>query len=198
MIYISTDYVFDGQGEMPWGADCKDYHPLNVYGHSKLEGELAVSSLLEKYFIIRIAWVFGVNGKNFVKTMLNLGKTRDKLTVVCDHPAHITGQPGSDFLKLVHTQWDEIKFIGGNPEEYIAMAKRSGDDWFIGVMNNSVKRNVLIDTSFLEEGNYVVTYWADGKNPTDVVKKTVTVKAGKPIKVNMNSAGGYVAVVRPE
>lgn len=84
MMYISTDYVFDGQGEKPWHPDCKAYAPLSVYGKTKLEGELAVSGLLEKYFIVRIAWVFGKNGKNFIKTMLNVGKTRDKLTVVCD------------------------------------------------------------------------------------------------------------------
>ena len=84
MVYISTDYVFDGQGETPWDPDCKDYKPLNVYGQTKLEGELAVSETLEKYFIVRIAWVFGKNGKNFIKTMLNVGKTHDKLTVVND------------------------------------------------------------------------------------------------------------------
>ena len=84
LVYISTDYVFDGQGSKPWDPDCKDYKPLNVYGETKLEGELAVSDLLEKYFIVRIAWVFGKNGKNFIKTMLNVGKTHDKLTVVND------------------------------------------------------------------------------------------------------------------
>ncbi len=84
MVYISTDYVFDGQGETPWDPDCKDYKPLNVYGETKLEGELAVSETLEKYFIVRIAWVFGKNGKNFIKTMLNVGKTHDRLTVVND------------------------------------------------------------------------------------------------------------------
>ena len=83
MVYISTDYVFDGQGTEPWDPDCKDYKPLNVYGETKLEGELAVSENLEKYFIVRIAWVFGKNGKNFIKTMLNLGKT-DQLRVVSD------------------------------------------------------------------------------------------------------------------
>ena len=83
MIYISTDYVFDGQGERPWEPD-DERNPLNVYGQTKYEGELAVQNTLEKYFIVRIAWVFGVNGKNFVKTMLNLGKTRDHLTVVND------------------------------------------------------------------------------------------------------------------
>ncbi len=84
MVYISTDYVFDGQGEEPWQPDCKDYKPLNVYGQTKLEGELAVSSNLDKYFIIRIAWVFGVNGNNFIKTMLNLSNKYDTLRVVND------------------------------------------------------------------------------------------------------------------
>lgn len=84
MMYISTDYVFNGQGQTPWQPDCKDYQPLNYYGETKLGGELAVSSALEKYFIVRIAWVFGLNGKNFIKTMLQLGKTHDKLRVVCD------------------------------------------------------------------------------------------------------------------
>ena len=84
MIYISTDYVFDGQGTEPWMADCKEYKPLNVYGQTKLEGEQAVSSLLEKYFIVRIAWVFGLNGKNFIKTMLNVGQKYDTVRVVND------------------------------------------------------------------------------------------------------------------
>lgn len=84
MVYISTDYVFDGQGSTPWEPDCKDYKPLNVYGQTKLEGELAVSRNLEKYFIVRIAWVFGLNGKNFIKTMLNVGKSHDTVRVVND------------------------------------------------------------------------------------------------------------------
>lgn len=84
MIYISTDYVFDGQGTEPWKPDCKDYAPLNVYGQTKLDGELAVANLLEKYFIVRIAWVFGVNGNNFIKTMLNVGKKYEQITVVND------------------------------------------------------------------------------------------------------------------
>ncbi len=84
MIYISTDYVFDGQGERPWKPDDKCYAPLNVYGQSKLEGELAVSSILDKYFIVRIAWVFGLNGKNFIKTMIHVGKTHDTVRVVND------------------------------------------------------------------------------------------------------------------
>lgn len=84
MIYISTDYVFDGEGTEPWQPDCKEYKPLNVYGQTKLEGELAVAGQLKKYFIVRIAWVFGVNGKNFIRTMLNIGKTHDTLKVVND------------------------------------------------------------------------------------------------------------------
>ena len=84
MVYISTDYVFDGQGERPWEPDDKCYAPLNVYGQSKLDGELAVSSTLDKYFIVRIAWVFGLNGKNFIKTMINVGKTHDTVRVVND------------------------------------------------------------------------------------------------------------------
>ena len=84
MMYISTDYVFDGQGETPWSPDCRDYAPLSVYGRTKLEGEQAVASLLDAYFIVRIAWVFGVNGKNFIKTMLSLGQKHESLRVVCD------------------------------------------------------------------------------------------------------------------
>ena len=84
MIYISTDYVFSGQGETPWEPDCQDYKPLNVYGQTKLEGELAVSSTLEKFFIVRIAWVFGRNGKNFIKTMLALSQKYNALRVVND------------------------------------------------------------------------------------------------------------------
>ena len=84
MLYLSIDYVFDGQGTEPWESDCKDYKPLNVYGQTKLEGELAVSETLEKYFIVRIAWVFGLNGKNFIKTMINVGKTHDEVKGVND------------------------------------------------------------------------------------------------------------------
>lgn len=84
MIYISTDYVFNGQGTEPWQPDCKDYAPLCVYGQTKLEGELAVSKTLDKYFIVRIAWGFGINGNNFIKTMLNVGKKYDTVRVVND------------------------------------------------------------------------------------------------------------------
>ena len=84
MVYISTDYVFDGQGTEPWDPDCKDYKPLNVYGQTKLEGELAVANTLDKYFIVRIAWVFGKNGNNYIKTMVNLSKKFDAIKVVND------------------------------------------------------------------------------------------------------------------
>ena len=99
MMYISTDYVFDGQGTEPWQPDCKDYKPLNVYGQTKLEGELAVSGLLAQYFIVRIAWVFGVNGKNFIKTMLNVGKNHDTVRVVCDQIGTPTYTP--DLARLL-------------------------------------------------------------------------------------------------
>lgn len=84
MLYLSTDYVFNGKGEQPWQPDDKNYSPLNYYGQTKLEGELAVSSILETFFIVRIAWVFGLNGKNFIKTMINVGKTHDSVRVVND------------------------------------------------------------------------------------------------------------------
>ena len=84
MVYISTDYVFNGQGTEPWQEDCKDFAPLNYYGQTKLEGEMAVAELLDKFFIVRIAWVFGLNGKNFIKTMINVGKKYDTVRVVSD------------------------------------------------------------------------------------------------------------------
>ena len=82
MVYISTDYVFSGQGEKPWDPDCRDYAPLNVYGRSKLEGELAVAETLDKFFIVRIAWVFGLSGKNFIRTMLQIGRKYPEIRVV--------------------------------------------------------------------------------------------------------------------
>ncbi len=84
VVYLSTDYVFDGQGTEPWEPDCKDYAPLNVYGQTKLEGELAIANTLSKYFIVRIAWVFGLNGKNFIKTMLSVGQKYSEVRVVND------------------------------------------------------------------------------------------------------------------
>lgn len=107
MIYISTDYVFDGQGTRPWEPD-DERNPLNVYGQTKYEGELAVEKWLEKYFIVRIAWVFGQNGKNFVRTMLNLGKTHDKLTVVNDQIGSPTYTP--DLAKLLVDMAESDKY----------------------------------------------------------------------------------------
>lgn len=99
MLYISTDYIFDGQGTEPWKPDCEHFSPLNVYGQSKLDGEFAVRELLEKYFIVRIAWVFGKNGKNFVKTMLRVGRTHDSVRVVTDQIGTPTYTP--DLARLL-------------------------------------------------------------------------------------------------
>ncbi len=99
MVYISTDYVFHGQGETPWDPDCTDYAPLSVYGQTKLDGELAVKELLSKYFIVRIAWVFGLNGNNFIKTMLNIGKKYETLRVVSDQIGTPTYTP--DLARLL-------------------------------------------------------------------------------------------------
>ena len=108
MMYISTDYVFDGQGTQPWRPDCRDYHPLNVYGESKLAGELAVSETLEKFFIVRIAWVFGLNGKNFVKTMLNAAKSRGEVRVVNDQIGTPTYTP--DLARLLADMVETEKY----------------------------------------------------------------------------------------
>lgn len=99
MMYISTDYVFDGQGETPWQPDCRAYRPLNVYGETKLMGESAVSEILDRFFIVRIAWVFGVNGKNFVKTMLNIAQNHDCVRVVNDQIGTPTYTP--DLARLL-------------------------------------------------------------------------------------------------
>ena len=106
MLYISTDYVFDGQGTTPWDPECKDYKPLNNYGQTKLGGELAVSGTLDKYFIVRIAWVFGLNGKNFIKTMLNVGKNHPEVRVVCDQigtPTY-TYDPARLLVDMIETE----------------------------------------------------------------------------------------------
>lgn len=122
------------------------------------------------------------------------------LTVVCDHPDNILGQPGSDFLKIVPTTWDDIKFIGGNPEEYVAIAKRSGDNWFIGVLNNSVGRSIKINLSFLPDGKYEAETWSDTKNsdkkPTELKKASQSVKSGGIMKVTLANDGGFVAVIK--
>ena len=99
MIYISTDYVFNGEGAAPWQPDCTDFDPLNLYGESKHMGEMAVTLLLKKYFIVRISWVFGLNGSNFVKTMINVGKKHDTVRVVCDQIGTPTYTP--DLARLL-------------------------------------------------------------------------------------------------
>ena len=108
MVYISTDYVFNGKGTEPWKPDDKNYAPLNVYGQSKLDGELAVSSTLEKFFIVRTAWVFGLNGKNFIKTMINVGKTHDQVRVVNDQIGTPTYTP--DLSRLLVDMIESDKY----------------------------------------------------------------------------------------
>jgi alpha-glucosidase len=122
------------------------------------------------------------------------------LTVVCDHPDNILNKAGADFLKIVPTTWDDIRFLGGYPGEYVAIAKRSGDRWFLGVMNNSIERSVEISLNFLPAGNYTIEMWADtkksGKEPTDLKKSEKSVKAGDTIKVTMAKNGGFVGVLK--
>ena len=124
-------------------------------------------------------------------------------TVVCDHPDNIYNQVGEDFLQIVPTTWDDIKFIGGTIDTYVALAKKSGNSWFIGALNNSQGRTIALDLSFLPNGKYTIEYWADGKNAnkkaTDCVHKSIpfTVSAkNKTLKVNLANAGGYVAVIK--
>jgi alpha-glucosidase len=122
------------------------------------------------------------------------------LTVVCDHPDNILNKAGSDFLKIVPTTWDDIKFIGGYPGEYVAIAKRNGDAWFLGVMNNSVGKTVDVSLNFLPGGNYMIEMWADtkksDKEPMELMKSEKSVKSGETIKVTMAKDGGFVGIVR--
>lgn len=116
LMYISTDYVFDGQGDTPWQPDCKDYAPLNVYGQSKLEGELSVAQTMERFFIVRTAWVFGQNGNNFVKTMLKLSQTHDTLRVVCDQIGTPTYTPDLARLLVDMIQTDKYGYYHATNE----------------------------------------------------------------------------------
>lgn len=116
LMYISTDYVFDGQGDTPWQPDCKDYAPLNVYGQSKLEGELSVAQTKERFFIVRTAWVFGQNGNNFVKTMLKLSQTHDTLRVVCDQIGTPTYTPDLARLLVDMIQTDKYGYYHATNE----------------------------------------------------------------------------------
>lgn len=141
MMYISTDYVFDGKGERPWEPDDKCYAPLNVYGQSKLNGELAVSSILDKYFIVRIAWVFGLNGKNFINTMINVGKTHDTVRVVNDQ----IGTPTytADFSRLAVDMIETDKYgyyHATNEGGYISWADLAEEAYRIAGMDVKVVR----------------------------------------------------------
>jgi alpha-glucosidase len=122
------------------------------------------------------------------------------LTVVCDHPDNILNQPGADFLKIVPTVWDDIKFISGYPGDHVAIAKRSGDKWFIGVLNNSIGKSIELSLSFLPEGTYEAEVWADAKNsdkePKELKKSITIIKQGSPLKLTMAKNGGFVAVLR--
>jgi alpha-glucosidase len=122
------------------------------------------------------------------------------LTVVCDHPDNILNQPGSDFLKLVPTTWDNIKFLSGYPEDYVAIAKCSGDRWFVGVMNNSVGKSVELNLGFLTAGNYIAETWSDTKTsnnePKELKKAILSIKSPGTFKVTMANNGGFVAVIK--
>ncbi len=188
MLYLSTDYVFDGQGETPWQPDCKDYKPLNVYGETKLAGELAVSETLDKFFIVRIAWVFGKNGKNFIKTMINLGKTHDTLSVVNDQIGtptytfdlakllvdmivtdkygyyHATNEGGFiswyDFTKEIFRQACEL----GHPE-YAKVTVNSVTTAQYGVSKAARPFNSRLDKSKLTENGFTpLPDWKDALN----------------------------------
>ena len=120
-------------------------------------------------------------------------------TVFCDHPDHIYGQVGEDFLQVVPTTWDDIRFLGGTPDTYVAIAKKSGDKWFIGILNNSEGRTVSLDLSAIADGAGTLEYWQDGRKANVDAKacdhKTVKLKPGKPLTVKMANAGGYVAIL---
>jgi alpha-glucosidase len=124
------------------------------------------------------------------------------LTVVCDHPDNILNKAGSDFLKIVPTVWDDIRFVGGYPGDYVGIAKRSGNNWFLGVMNNSIGKSIDISLDFLPAGNYIMETWADSKKsdmePTDLKKSERSFKSGDKIKITMAKNGGFVAMLKSE
>ncbi len=121
------------------------------------------------------------------------------ITCFCEHPDHVYGQVGEDFVQKVPTTWDDIRFVGGTPDTYVALAKKAGDKWYVGVINNSHKRSVALDLDFLPEGTYRVECWRDGKKadtvPTDCEHKTMTVSTAKPLHVKLAGAGGYVCII---
>ena len=141
LLYLSTDYVFDGKGEKPWQPDDKNYAPLNYYGQTKLEGEMAVAENLDKFFIVRIAWVFGLNGKNFIKTMINVGKTHDTVRVVDDQ----IGTPTYtfDLARLLVDMIETEKYgyyHATNEGGYISWADLAKESYLIAGMNVKVNR----------------------------------------------------------
>ena len=173
-MYISTDYVFNGQGERPWQPDDKDYAPLNVYGESKLNGELAVSEILDKYFIVRIAWVFGKNGNNFIKTMIKVGETHDMVEVVADQIGtptytfdlarllvemietdkygyyHATNEGGyiswADFAKEVYKDAEmDVKVVAVSTEDY---EKKAGKTVAKRPFNSRLDKSKLVEAGF--------------------------------------------------
>ncbi len=121
------------------------------------------------------------------------------LQVICDHPRFILGEPGADFLKIVPTVWDDIKFLGGTPNEYVAIARQSDGKWFIGVLNNSIEKEITLDLSFLSPGRHSIEIWSDGKdasrNAKSIKKLTKTIESSNPLKVKLAKAGGYVAII---
>lgn len=149
MVYISTDYVFDGQGERPWEPDDKCYAPLSVYGQTKLDGELAVSSILDKYFIVRIAWVFGLNGRNFIKTMINVGKTHDKVRVVNDQIGTPTYTLDLARLLVDMVETDKYGYYHATNEGgYISWADLAEESYKIKCMDVKVERVTTAEYGF--------------------------------------------------
>lgn len=122
-------------------------------------------------------------------------------TVFCDHPDHVLGKMGSEFLQSFPTTWDDTRFISGYPGEYIIMARQAGDNWYIGAMTNESERDVIIDTSFLPEGSYTIQFWKDGKNakrtPTSLTSSANKITSGHPLSIRMAPGGGFVAIITP-
>jgi alpha-glucosidase len=121
--------------------------------------------------------------------------------VNCENPENVYGQPGENFLQLVPTTWDDTQVLDGYPGEFVAIARRSGNSWFIGALNNSNGRTIKVPTGFLSAGNYQLQIWADAKdadaNPKKVQQSIITLKAGAPLTIRMSNAGGYVAIIKP-
>ena len=140
-VYISTDYVFDGSGEKPWQPDDKNYAPINVYGQSKLDGELEVAKILDKYFIVRIAWVFGRNGKNFIKTMIEVGKNHDVVRVVDDQIGTPTYTYDLARLLVDMIETDKYGYYHATNEGgYISWADFAEEIYKLAGMNTKVER----------------------------------------------------------